>query len=89
MKKMMHIKKGFLFLFYQDQNYMLDIPRMTAGVNFVYSEHTNPVSVEDSLLAHKYKAPDLITQGHYVEVGCSLDFCVVSPDCGTLIQNLV
>lgn len=87
--EMMHIKKGFLLLFHQAQNYTLDIPRMTAGVNFVYSEHTNPVSVEDSLWGRKCKASDPGIRGHYVEVGCSLDFCMVSPDCGTLIQNLV
>ena len=87
--EMIHIKSGFLFLFYQDASYTLDIPKMTAGVNFVYSGRTNPVSLENSLWVRKYKAPDPGIQGHYIEVGCSLDFCMVSPDCGTLIQNLV
>lgn len=87
--EMIHIKSGFLFLFYRNASYTLAMPKITAGVNFVYSERANPVSLENSLLVRKYKDSDLGVRGHYIEVGCSSDFCVVSPDCGTLIQNLV
>lgn len=76
--EMIHIKCGFLFLFYQDKYYTPDRGGMTAGVNF----NTN-------LRYREYNGFESGKPGRYIEIRYSFDFRIVSSDCGTLIQNLI
>lgn len=80
-----HIKKGFLFLFYQGQYQNLwGLRDITAGVNFVW----RPSNIEErnaDLWIRSYREQS----GYCVEARYSSDSKVASKDCGTLIQELV
>ena len=80
-----HIKKGFLFLFYQGQYpNLLGLRDISAGVNFVW----RPSNIKErnaDLWIRSYQKQS----GHCVEARYSSDSKVASKDCGTLIQELV